>query len=99
MKLLGEKGFTLVEVLVAVLLIAVATTALVTCVTSATKINATAMEKDEAFQDNLLAVNNGAVDPTEGTIAFGSGEYDSVAVYYYSSNHPKGENLTSIIKK
>ena len=97
-----SKGFTLVEVLVAVLLISIATTALVASVASATKINATATEKDIAFEENLKNVqmrNEEVVDVTDGTITFsGDGATFEIGVKYYSSSSDKGENLTAIAK-
>ena len=96
-KIQSTKGLTLVEVLVAVLLISIATTALVACVTSASKINSSAMAKDQAFQENLEQVQMLKAEPTFGQIQF-DGNSVSYDISYYTSTNEE-ENLTMFILK
>ena len=96
MKRNNKKGFTLVEVLIAVLLISISTAALVAAVTSAVKINRTAKEKDLAFRTNLEQVETYEAPSREGTLQYGDG--NSVPVTVYTSDSEKGEDLSTFKK-
>lgn len=79
----NARGFTLVEVLIAVLLISIATAALAASISSASRINATAIKSDKAFQSNLVAVQSHKGTESKGTLSFGDGS--SCNVTYYQS--------------
>lgn len=78
----NKSGFTLAEVLVAILLIALATTALVASISSASKINAAAIEKDAEFQENLKLVQRHEETLSfSGIMYFGDGKESPVKYY------------------
>ena len=96
----NRKGFTLVEVLIAVLLISISTAALVAAVTSAVKINRTAKEKDLAFRENLGLVQtfDDEAEPDNSYIIFDEEDEHKVEITFYTSNNEKDENLSTFKK-
>ena len=96
----NKKGFTLVEVLIAVLLISISTAALVAAVTSAVKINRTAREKDAAFRKNLALVQtyDDEVKSDNSYIIFDEEDEHKVEITFYTSNNEKGEDLSTFKK-
>lgn len=68
-KLHSKKGETYVEVLISVLIIALAALLLATTLTAANRINANARKADEGFYASVNSMENPAGDPAEGDYA------------------------------
>lgn len=80
----NRKGFTLVEVLVAILIISVASAALAASVNSASNMNATGLKIDSDYKHDLSDANNQTSGTgSEGNVSFGDNEDYSHNVYVF----------------
>lgn len=85
-KLASRRGETLTETLVAVLMVALASVLLASMLSSASRMNAAAMEKDEALYDAVTAAETGGGSGETGTVrvTLGGAALPDFNVTYYS---------------
>lgn len=69
-KLHSKKGETYVEVLISVLIIALAALLLATTLTAANRINANARKADESFYASVNSMENPTGDPADGVVTY-----------------------------
>lgn len=94
----GERGETLTETLVAILVCTLASIILLTSVVSASNINRSTQQRDEAMKteesvSSTLSSSTGSGDKVSGTVTFSANGTSSTYGTYYS----KGDDIVSYV--
>lgn len=76
-KLASPSGETLTETLCALLVVALASVALATMLSAANRLNASAVERDDALYAGLTAAEGRTSEPAAGTVTVSGGDFSA----------------------